>query len=123
MGKIKYVYRHGKRIAVEELNPIKTPKRKQSFKVEWFKFPAWWIGALRKASPGAYQLALIILAESFKRKYLKGDIVLSTEVTAMARSTKRRAVKELAELGLIAAEQTGNHAPIVTAVHYKRRAM
>ena len=84
MGKTRYIYRHGKRILVETLTPTAAPargKKRKPFKVAWFKFPGWWVSALRNASASAHQLALIILAEAFKREHVEGDIVLSAEVT------------------------------------------
>ena len=74
---------------------------------------------LHNAGAGARLLALIILAEAFKREYMGGDIVLSAEVTKMPPTTRRRAAKEMVELGLITVEQAGNNrAPIVTTVHF-----
>jgi hypothetical protein len=124
MGKIRYVHRHGKRIAVETYYPpgaapARARKRKP-FKVKWFKFPAWWIEVLHNAGAGARLLAPIILAEAFRRKYIGGDIVLSSEVTKMPPTTRKRAAKELVELGLITVEQNGNRAPTVVAVHFSR---
>jgi hypothetical protein len=123
MGKARYVYRHGKRIEVETLTP-KTPargKRRKPFKVEWFKFPAWWIDVLRNASAGAHLLALIVLAENYRQEQIGGDIVLSSVVTKMSRPTKMRAVRELVELGLIAITKNGKQAIGVLAVYTKRR--
>jgi hypothetical protein len=122
MGKAQYAYSPalGRRIKIGVVKPQKPPERKRKpFKVEWFKHPAWWVKALQDASASAHQLALVILAEAFRREYIRGNIVLSAEVTEMAHSTRRRAAKELVELGLIAVEQIGNEAP--TVVHIFRR--
>ena len=93
MGKTQYVYSPalGKRIAVEsDTTQVAARKRKRKpFKVEWFKYPTWWIEALRKASAGAHLLAPIILAEAFKREYIGGDIVLSSELTKMPPTTRK----------------------------------
>jgi hypothetical protein len=123
MGEAQYRYSPtlGKRVAVETCPPLKQPPKhkRKPFKVEWFKHPAWWVKALHDASASAHQLALVILVEAFRREYVGGDIVLSAEVTGMAHTTRRRAVKELVDLGLIVVEQIGNGAP--TVVHIFRR--
>jgi hypothetical protein len=117
MGKTRYVYKHGKRIAIEAYTPPgKHQRKRKPFKVSWFKFPAWWIEVLHKAGAGGRLLAPIILAEAFKRDYIKGDIVLSSEVTKMPRTTRKRAVEELVKLGLITVERNGNRALTVTAI-------
>ena len=43
--------------------------------------------------------------------------MLSAVVTKMSQTTRRRAVRELVELGLIAVKQVGNGAPTVTAIY------
>ena len=125
MGKTQYRYSPalGKRIAVEVVGPNKAaPKRKRKpFKVDWFKYPAWWIEVLRDASAGTHLLALIVLAENYRREQIGGDIVLSSAITKMSRPTKMRAVRELVELGLITIARNGKQAVIVSAVHTKRR--
>ena len=83
------------------------PKRKRKpFKAIGSNSRAWWIEVLQDASASgsAYQLALIVLAEAFKRAYIGGDVVLSSEVTRMPHTTRKRAAKELVELGLISVE-------------------
>jgi hypothetical protein len=129
MGKIRYAYSPslGKRIAVEEYvppNQRQAPardKKRKPFEVEWFKYPACWIEVLRNASAGAHLLASIVLAENFRQEQIGGDIVLSAVVTKMSQTTRRRAVRELVELGLISVKQVGNGAPTVTAI-YRRPA-
>ncbi len=64
-----------------------------------------------------------ILSEAFKRapkrNYRGGDIVLSSTVVAgMPRTTRWRAAKELAQLGLIEIEQNGRQAPRVIHIYY-----
>jgi hypothetical protein len=80
-----YVTAHGKRIAVETL-PSKTPApgRRKPFKVEWVKLPYYWIERLdRSKSANTFKLANHILREAYKREQIGGDIILSTEVTAI----------------------------------------
>ena len=109
---MKYVIRHGQRIAVETLDLGRpTKKRRKPFRTEWVMLPRHWATALRKAKRiSTYQLAHVILFEAFKRKVLGGDIVLSSEVTGMRRQTRARAAKELAQLGLITISQKGREA-------------
>src|SRR5262249_45936629 len=92
---VEYVYRHGKRIAVETLNDPK-PKKRRPFKASFVRLPNFWIERLRRARRvSTVVLALVILREAFKRQHLGGEIVLSTEVTGMSRDVKCRATKEL----------------------------
>jgi hypothetical protein len=110
---MRYVMRHGQRIAVETLeDPSTTPKRRRKpFKATWVQLPWHWVVALRKAKRiSTYQLALTILFEDFKRKQIGGNIVLSTQMTGMRRQTRVRAAKELAKLGLITIRQNGKEA-------------
>src|SRR5262249_27762909 len=107
---MKYITRHGRRIAFEtiETDTISPTKRKP-FKAQWVKFPLRWVESLQGSkSVSTYELALAILFESFKRN--SGQIILSSTVTRMPRSTKMRAVRELVELGLIKMKQSGNQA-------------
>jgi hypothetical protein len=66
-----------------------------------------WIMALEgaNADSSAYKLALRLLAEAFKCSQVGGDVVLSSQVTGMPRSSKSRAAKELQRLGLIRTER------------------
>ena len=126
MGKTRYVYSPalGRRVAVEALRTSEQPPRqkRKPFKVNWFKHPTWWVEVMRDASAGAHLLASIILIEDFRCEYTKGDIVLSSEMTGMSQTTRRRAVKELVELGLITVKQIGNEAPLVVTVHKRQGA-
>ena len=58
-------------------------------------------------------MALRILREAYKRQYTGGDVVLSAAATGLPQTTRRRAVKEMVELGLIRTKQDGNKAPTV----------
>jgi hypothetical protein len=96
-------------------------KPKPRFEVKWAKLPRRWVKALRRSkSIGTYQLAHIILLEHAKRQLqpIHGEIVLSAAFTGMDRSTKRRAIKELINLGLIGVKQSGNGAVRVIRVYY-----
>jgi hypothetical protein len=109
---MRYVTRHGRRIAVETLEPRASLKKKRKpFKARWVKFPLRWVEALRQSkSVATHRLAHTILLEAFKREQVGGEIILSSAVTGMARNTKMKAVKELVELGLIEIEQDGKQA-------------
>jgi hypothetical protein len=98
--------------ALPRLQPtVKGKKRKGRFKPRWVKLPVRWVDVLRQSkSVSTYQLALTILAEAFKREQIGGEVVLSTEVTGMPRSTRVRAVDELVRLGLIRVKRDGKRA-------------
>lgn len=116
---MKYVTRHGRRIAVETLDTgaILKTKRKP-FKAQWVKLPLHWAEALRRSKRvSTYQLAHVILFEAFKRKHVGGEVVLSRTVTGMPRCTKVRAANELVELGLIKIIRDGNHALKVSPIY------
>ena len=118
---MEYVYRHGKRIAVETLRDPK-PKKRRPFKASFVRLPNFWIERLRHARRvSTVVLALVILREAFKRQHIGGEIVLSTEVTGMSRDVKYRATKELKGLGLIETEQNGNQAVRVNHIYYKEK--
>jgi hypothetical protein len=100
----RVIIRHGRRIAVEPLKTSVIPKKKRhpSFEYAWVKVPRHWVtGLARTRRAATYRLALAILIEAFKRKYIGGKIVLSTKATGMSRTTRMRATAELVEFGLI----------------------
>ena len=114
---MNYVYRDGKKIAVDTINTLATAQRRKPFEVSFVKLPACWIERLEGSNnPGTFKLAHRILKEAFKRRYVGGDIVLSTEVTGLSRKVRCRAVKELVRLGLIEIEQNGNQAVRVKSI-------
>jgi len=88
-------------ISGPDLVPPRKTRRKQ-FKIEFVKFPVHWIEALREARHiTTYRLALVILAEAFQREFIGGEIVLSSEMTGIPRTSKLKAARELERLGLI----------------------
>ena len=108
---MKYVHRHGKKIAVDTINANTPAKKRKPFGGRFVKLPDYWIEQLeRSTSPGTFKLAHRILKEDFKRQFVGGEIVLSTEVTGLSRKVRSRAVKELVGLGLIEIKQNGNQA-------------
>jgi len=114
---MKHLYRHGKRIAVDTINTATPAKKKQPFEVSFVKLPHLWIERLKHSNnPGTFKLAFQILKEAFKRQHVGGEIVLSTEVTELPREVRRRAVRELIQLGLIETEQNGNQAIRVISI-------
>jgi hypothetical protein len=119
---MRYVHRHGKRIAVDTLITGTPTRRRKPFAVRFVKLPDYWIEKLQQSNnPGTLKLALRILKEAFKRQYLGGEIVLSTEVTRLSRKVRLKAVKELVKLGLIEIEQTGNQATRVISIIEKKK--
>jgi hypothetical protein len=112
---MSYVYRHGKRIPVDAINTVRSAQKRNAFEVSFVKLPAYWIERLNRSNnPGAFKLAHHILKEAFKRQYVGGEIVLSSEATGLSRKVRHRAVKELTALGLIEIAQNGNQAVRVT---------
>jgi hypothetical protein len=105
---MSFVTRHGRRIEIIDQPDVKPKKKRKPFKAEWVQFPTRWIEALRRSGRvSAYRLALAILVEAFRRKIIGGEVVLSSEVTGMARTTRLQAAKELVALGLIETKQIG----------------
>ena len=112
---MKYVCRNGKRIAVDAINANTAAKTRKPFEARFVMLSDYWIKRLERSnSPGTLKLAHRILKEAFKRRYVGGDIVLSTEATGLSRKVRFRAVKELVGLGLIEVDQNGNQAVRVT---------
>ena len=118
---VNYVMRHGRRIEIETIETgTSSPKKRKPFKAQWVKFPLRWVESLQRSkSVSTYQLALAILFEAFKHN--GGEIILSSTVTRMPRSTKMRAVRELVELGLIEIKQRGNQAVRVSILSTKEQ--
>jgi hypothetical protein len=115
----RYVWRQGKRIAVETREPIVTPKKKRKrFEAKWVKLPRHWMTALLNTkSANTYHLAHLILWDAFKRNQVGGEIVLSAQVTkGMPRNSKIKAAEELVELGLIRIKRNGHQALRVTLI-------
>ena len=90
-------------------------KKRPKFKSDFVRFPTRWVAAMRRAksSGTAYELALAILDKAFECKTRgHGEVVLSAMMTKMPRNTRRRAAKELVELGLIKLCQGGRQPSI-----------
>jgi hypothetical protein len=96
---------------IDDGRDVRPKRNHQPFKAEWVKLPAMWINRLGQSKSGStYKLAHRILGEAFKRNRVGGQIVLSRKVTGLPCSTTVRAAKELAKLGLIQIQQSGNKA-------------
>ena len=113
-----FVMRQGRRIEVDTLDTGHAPKRRKTFEVKFVKVPVQWIATLSQTKSGStWRLAMVILAEAFRRKHLGGEIVLSSQVTRMPHATRYRAAQELASLGLIQLKPgKGREAPKVLTV-------
>ena len=119
---MKYVHRHGKKIAVDTINTDTPAKKRKRFEARFVKLPDYWIEQLeRSTGPGTFKLAHRILKEDFKRQFVGGEIVLSTEATGLTRKVRSRAVKELVGFGLIEIKQNGNQALRVTDIILKEK--
>jgi hypothetical protein len=119
---MKTVYRHGKSIAIDTINADLPAKKHRRFELQFVKLPDFWIERLeRSKSPGTFKLAHRILKQAFKRDYVGGEIVLSTEATGLSRKVRYKAAKELVGLGLIEIQQNGNQAVRVTDILLKEK--
>jgi hypothetical protein len=96
---------------IDDGRDIRLKPKHQPFQVEWVRLPAMWINRLEQSnSASAFKLAHRILKEAFKRNHVGGQIVLSRKVTGLPCTTTTRAARELANLGLIQIQQSGNRA-------------
>jgi hypothetical protein len=108
----------GGRILVETLDKDDHPPsgrkqraKRKPFTVDWVRLPNYWIERLKRCQRlPTIKLAHCILREDYKRQHLGGEIILSTRITGMARSSRFDAVQELVELRLIRTHQKGNGA-------------
>jgi hypothetical protein len=108
-----YVMRHGRRIAViaQTWDPPRS-KSRPAFKARWVKLPRHWISSLgHSKSVNTYRLAHLILLVAYENKRGVEGVILSAKLTGdMAPTTRRRAARELEELGLITLKESGRHA-------------
>jgi hypothetical protein len=105
---------------VDDGRDIRLKRKHQPFKTEWVRLPALWIARLEQSnSVSTHKLAHRILREAFKREQVGRQIVLSRKVTGLPCSTTVRAARELAKLGLIQIQQSGNKALRVTNLLFK----
>ena len=96
---------------IDDGRDVRLKRKYEPFKAKWVRLPAIWINRLGQSrSVGTYKLAHRILTEAFRRQNIGGDIVLSRKVTGLPCSTTVRAARELATLGLIQTQQSGNKA-------------
>jgi hypothetical protein len=106
--------------AVPPTKSTSTSKKRKSFKTDFVMIPLYWIEALEGTKNAhAFTLAMRLLAERHKRKYVGGDVVISSEtVPGMSRMARWRSTKKLVQLGIIEIAKPTNHsAPRVTAFH------
>jgi hypothetical protein len=100
-----FVMRHGRRIAVDYITPLAVPnsKPKRSFHAKWVKLPRHWISSLGNSkSAHTYRLAHLILLAAYEDKRGTGEVTLSAKLTPdMSHTSRRRAARELEEMGLI----------------------
>jgi hypothetical protein len=105
---------------VDDGRDIRLKRKHQPFKTGWVRLPALWIARLEQSnSVSTHKLAHRILGEAFKREQVGGQIVLSRKMTGLPCSTTIRAARELAKLGLIRIQRSGNKALRVTSLLFK----
>jgi hypothetical protein len=105
----QYVIRHGRRIAVEVVEPDGPVRKKRGFKARWVKLPGHWIEALEQVkSANTLKLAHRILLAAYEDKNGDGAVVLSARTTnGMPAESRHRAMRELVQLGLITVISSG----------------
>jgi hypothetical protein len=105
---------------IDDGRDVRLKGKHQPFKSEWVRLPATWIDRLEQSnSASTHKLAHRILREAFKREHVGGQIVLSRKVTGLPCSTTVRAARQLAKLGLVQIQQSGNKALRVTTLLFK----
>jgi hypothetical protein len=103
---MNYVMRRGRRIEVDALSPhpkVLAKAKRKYFWARWVKLPRHWITALASSkSASTHQLAHWILLVDNEDKRGTGVVTLSRSMSrGMSGTTRRRAGRELIELGLI----------------------
>ena len=117
-----YVMRRGRRIEIiSRTFETPNPRPKKRFWAKWVKLPRHWISGLGQSkSANTYRLALLILLAAYEDKRRTGEVTLSARLTGdMSRETRRRAARELVELGLITLKIEGFRAPQVRIVKWE----
>jgi hypothetical protein len=116
----EYVYRQGRRIAVETLDTGATqPPKKKSTGGHFVKVPLFWLDRLGKAARPAstYPVALHLLYVSWKaqgRPVYLSNVALT--VVGISPRAKWRALGELERLGLIEVERQPGRTPKIVLV-------
>ena len=116
MGDVRYLMRHGRRIAVETVNSVVVPRPKE---VEPFvKVPLWWIAQATKATNTGKALVCIeLLYAAWKAKRSTFPLPSGRLLRlGISRDTKRRALYDLERAGLITVERPPRKSPIITLV-------
>jgi hypothetical protein len=106
------VYRHGRAIEVEDINP--PPKRP---KTVFVKFPNHWRKLLQGAPGATYYLAIELLFLKFRHRGL--PTILSNRVLnshGVRRGTKWRIMTDLEARGVISIERRRRKSPRITVL-------
>jgi hypothetical protein len=119
MTERSFVYRHGRRIEVETILPPSHPPRRRR-KDTFAKVPLAKAAIMAKATKTTKAMVwVVVLYEWWANK--GKPFTLSNKRLAgygVTHDTKRRALRELEDAGLIAVEQNGKRAPVVTVVEH-----
>ena len=115
-GKMRYVFRHGRRIAVQTLDLDVPARPKRRWRRQFVQVPWSWVEALKGAKYIAtYRVALYVLYEYWRSG---GRPVKVSNVTVgrvgVNPDAKLRGLKELDDLGLVSVERNGKAAPLVS---------
>ena len=98
---------------------IKRARKRMAFRAKWARIPAAWRDRLQRTrSAHALKLAITVLFEAFRAEQCGTDIVLSSQITGLQGTSRKRAIKELERLGLIRTKRKGRQAPKIEVLHY-----
>jgi hypothetical protein len=114
----EYVVRHGRRIAVEVL-PSAAVKPKRTRRSQFVQVPLAWVERLQTARCiGSYRLALHLLFQHWRSggKPVKLSNLALAELGVRDPKSKRRALSELEQLGLVGVERHPKKSPVVTVL-------
>jgi hypothetical protein len=112
----RFVYRHGRRIAVETLNP--TPAQAKHQKRLFIQVPLDLVARAAKATDGQRLLVWELILHRCWRE--RSQTVTATNdmmrVHGISRDVKLRALRQLEEVGLVTVQWRVTKNPIVTVV-------
>jgi hypothetical protein len=110
---VSYVFRHGKRIAIETLDVGINPKPKPGGR--FVKLPLRWLDRLDEinASGSTYRMATHILRRAWQRRSMT---VKLPQVGRVSRNGRRAALRKLELAGLITVDRQPKKSPVVTVL-------
>jgi hypothetical protein len=123
MSDVRYIIRHGRRIAVEtQPDPpelaAKIRKRAQRQQEAFAIVPLWWVKRLRQTRCIAtYRVALHVLYQNYKaggKAFTLSNVAMAEE--GVTPRQKWRALQELETLGLISIKRRKRRTPLIAVI-------